>query len=72
MMGEAEWKRTMNDAVYRCQWRKLLKVIDAQKLEVRAIEMKPNSVVDAPVLPSLLGMMFKTHPLVRSEHEYGA
>ena len=31
--------------------------IDAQTLEIRAIEVTPNSVGDAPVLPSLLGQI---------------
>ena len=41
-------------AEYRRQWRKLHIGIDAQTLEIRAIEVTPNSVGDAPVLPSLL------------------
>ena len=39
------------------QWRKLHIGIDAQTLEIRAIEVTPNSVGDAPVLPSLLGQI---------------
>ena len=57
MMGEGEWKRKKHGAEYRRQWRKLHIGIDAQTLEIRAIEVTPNSVGDAPVLPSLLGQI---------------
>jgi IS5 family transposase len=52
MMGEGEWKRKKHGAEYRRQWRKLHIGIDAQTMEIRAIEVTPNSVGDAPVLPS--------------------
>ncbi len=57
MMGEGEWKRKKHGAEYRRQWRKLHIGIDAQTMEIRAIEVTPNSVGDAPVLPSLLGQI---------------
>ena len=57
MMGEGEWKSKKHGAEYRRQWRKLHIGIDAQTLEIRAIEVTPNSVGDAPVLPSLLGQI---------------
>jgi Transposase DDE domain len=57
MIGEGEWKRKKHGAEYRRQWRKLHIGIDAQTLEIRAIEVTPNSVGDAPVLPSLLGQI---------------
>ena len=57
MMGEGEWKRKKHGAEYRRQWRKLHIGIDAQTLEIRAIEVTPNSVGDAPVMPSLLGQI---------------
>ena len=49
MVGEGEWKRKKHGAEYRRQWRKLHIGIDAQTLEIRAIEITPNSVGDAPV-----------------------
>ncbi|MDD2729295.1 IS5 family transposase [Malikia sp.] len=57
MMGEGEWKRKKHGAEYRRQWRKLHLGLDAQMLEIRAIEVTPNSVGDAPVLSSLLGQI---------------
>ena len=57
MIGEGEWKRKKHGAEYRRQWRKLHIGIDAQTMEIRAIEVTPNSVGDAPVLPSLLGQI---------------
>ena len=41
-------------AEYRRQWRKVHLGIDAQTLEIRAIEVTDNSVGDAPMLPELL------------------
>jgi hypothetical protein len=57
MMGEGEWKRKKHGAEYRRQWRKLHIGIDAQTMEIRALEVTPNSAGDAPVLPSLLGQI---------------
>jgi hypothetical protein len=54
MLGEGEWKRKKHGADYRRQWRKVHLGIDAQTLEVRAIEVTANSVGDAPMLPALL------------------
>ncbi len=54
MLGEGEWKRKKHGADYRRQWRKVHLGIDAQTLEVRAIEITANSVGDAPMLPALL------------------
>ena len=53
-LGEGEWKRKKHGADYRRQWRKVHLGIDAQTLEVRAIEITANSVGDAPMLPALL------------------
>ena len=52
-LGEGEWKRKKHGAEYRRQWRKVHLGIDAQTLEIRAIEVTDNSVGDAPVLPHL-------------------
>ena len=56
-LGEVEWKRKKHGAEYRRQWRKVHLGIDAQTLEIRAIEVTDNSVGDAPMLPELLGQI---------------
>ena len=56
-LGEGEWKRKKHGAEYRRQWRKVHLGIDAQTLEIRAIEVTDNSVGDAPMLPELLGQI---------------
>jgi hypothetical protein len=53
-LGEGEWKRKKHGAEYRRQWRKVHLGIDANTLEIRAIEVTDNSVGDAPMLPELL------------------
>ena len=57
MMGEGEWKRKKLGAEYRRQLRKLHIGVDAQTLEIRAIELTFNSVADAPLLHSQLGQI---------------
>lgn len=52
--GEGEWKRKKHGAEYRRQWRKVHLGIDAETLEIRAIEVTDNSIGDAPMLPELL------------------
>lgn len=54
-LGEGEWKRKKHGAEYRRQWRKVHLGVDANTLEIRAIEVTDNSVGDAPMLPELLG-----------------
>ena len=54
MLGEGEWKRKKHGADYRRQWRKVHIGVDAQTLEIRAIEVTSSSVGDAPMLPELL------------------
>lgn len=56
-LGEGEWKRKKHGAEYRRQWRKVHLGIDANTLEIRAIEVTDNSVGDAPMLPELLGQI---------------
>ena len=56
-LGEGEWKRKKHGAEYRRQWRKVHLGIDAETLEIRAIEVTGNGVGDAPVLPDLLGQI---------------
>ena len=49
-----ECKRKTHGAESRRQWRKLHIGIDANMLEIRAIEVTDNSVDDAPMLKPLL------------------
>ncbi|MDH2430972.1 IS5 family transposase [Pokkaliibacter sp. MBI-7] len=57
MLGEGEWKTKKHGADYRRQWRKVHIGIDAQTLEIRAIEVTDNTVGDAPMLPKLLSQI---------------
>lgn len=57
MLGEGEWKTKKHGAEYRRQWRKVHLGIDAETLEIRAIEVTDNRVGDAPMLPELLGQI---------------
>jgi hypothetical protein len=54
MMGEGEWKTRKHGASYRRQWRKVHLGIDAETLDIRAIEITTNAIGDAPTLPDLL------------------
>ncbi|WP_119157402.1 IS5 family transposase [Caldimonas tepidiphila] len=54
MLGEGEWKRKKHGADYARRWLKVHLGIDAQTLEIRAIEVTDSSVGDAPMLPALL------------------
>jgi hypothetical protein len=52
-LGEGEWKCKKNGAEYRRQWRKVHLGIDANTLEIRAIEVSDNSVGETrPCRPS--------------------
>jgi len=57
MLGEGEWKTKKHGADYRRQWRKVHLGIDAETLEIRAIEVTSNRVGDAQVLPDLLNQI---------------
>ncbi|MDP9877559.1 hypothetical protein J2W25_001865 [Variovorax boronicumulans] len=57
MLGEGEWKTKKHGADYRRQWRKVHLGIDAQTLEIRAIEITDNAIGDAPMLPQLLAQI---------------
>ncbi len=57
MLGEGEWKTKKHGADYRRQWRKVHLAIDAETLEIRAIEVTSNRVGDAQVLPDLLNQI---------------
>jgi len=54
MLGEGEWKTKKHGADYRRQWRKVHLGMDAETLEIRAIEVTSNAVGDASMLTSLL------------------
>lgn len=56
-LGEGEWKRKKHGAEYRRQWRKVHLGIDAETLEIRAIEVTDNAVGDASMLPELLAQI---------------
>jgi hypothetical protein len=64
MLGEGEWKTKKHGAEYRRQWRKVHLGIDAETLEIRAIEVTDNSVGDAPMLPELLGQIPAEEPVL--------
>ena len=64
MMGEGEWKVKKHGADYRRQWRKLHLGIDAQTLEIRAMEVTDNRTGDATMLPELLSQIPLTEKLV--------
>jgi len=64
MLGEGEWKTKKHGAEYRRQWRKVHLGIDAETLEIRAIEVTDNGVGDAPMLPELLGQIPQEEPLL--------
>ena len=57
ILGEGEWKMKLHGADYRGQWRKVHLSIDAQTLEIRAIEITDNAIGDAPMLPELLAQI---------------
>ena len=64
MLGEGEWKTKKHGTDYRRQWRKVHLGIDAETLEIRAIEVTSNAVGDAPMLESLLEQIPPTEPVV--------
>lgn len=57
MRGEGEWKVKKHGADYRCQWRKLHLGIDAETLEIRAMEVTDNRTGDATMLPELMSQI---------------
>lgn len=62
-LGEGEWKRKKHGAEYRREWRKVHLGIDAQTLEIRAIEVTSNAIGDAPMLPELLAQIPADEPI---------
>lgn len=57
--GEGEWIRRNHGASRKRIWRKIHIGIDADTLDIRAIEVTKSSVGDAPVLPDLLNQIPK-------------
>ena len=62
-MGEGDWKTRKHGASCRRQWRKLYLGIDAETLDIRAIEVTTNAIGDAPVLPDLLAQIPEDEPI---------
>ena len=58
-LGEGEWKRKKHQPEYRHQWRKLHIRIDAETLQIQAVQLKTNNVSDSPVLGDLLDQIPK-------------
>jgi len=71
-VGEGEWKRKKHGAEYRRQWRKVHIGINAETLEICAIEITDNSVGDAQMLPELLAQIPADEPIssVRGDGAY--
>lgn len=60
MLGDTQghkWKTKKHGAEYRRQWRKVHLGIDAETLEIRAIEVTSNRIGDVQVLPDLLNQI---------------
>ena len=53
-LGEGEWKRKKHQPEYRRQWRKLHIGIDAETLQIRAVQLTANNISDSQVLGDLL------------------
>lgn len=53
-MDEGEWKWKKHQPEYRRQWRKLHIDIDAETLQIRAVQLTTNNVGDSQVLGDLL------------------
>ncbi len=56
-LGEGEWKRKKHQPKYRHQWHKLHIGIDAETLQIRAIQLTTNNVSDSQVLGDLLNQI---------------
>ena len=55
--GEGEWNARKHGGPKRRLWRKIHIGIDAETLEIRAIEVTSSSIGDAPMLPDLLSQI---------------
>lgn len=56
-LGEGEWKRKKHGPEYRRQWRKLHFAIDAETLQIRAVQLTTNNVSDSQALDDLLAQI---------------
>lgn len=56
-LGEGEWKCKKHGPEYRRQWRKLHVAIDAETLQIRAVQLTTNNVSDSQVLGDLLNQI---------------
>ena len=56
-LGEGEWKRKKHGYEYRRQWRKLHIAIDAETLQIHAVQLTTNNVNDSQVLEYLLAQI---------------
>ena len=61
--GEGEWFAKKHEPSKPRQWRKVHLGIDAETLEIRAIEVTGSRVGDAPMLPELLGQIPADQPI---------
>ena len=62
-MGEGEWSTRKHGASRRRQWAKVHLGIDAETLEIRAIEVTGSRVGDAPMLSALLAQIPPKEPI---------
>jgi hypothetical protein len=65
-LGEGEWKRKKHQPEYRRQWRKLHIGIDAETLQIRAVQLTTNNVSDSQVLVIYLIKFHKMSRLILS------
>ena len=61
--GPASRRTRKHGASYRRQWRKVHIGIDAETLDIRAIEVTTNAIGAAPVLPDLLAQIPADEPI---------
>lgn len=62
-LGEGEWKRKKHQPEYRRQWRKLHIGIDAETLQIRAVQLTTNNISDSQVLGHLLNQIPPDEPI---------
>lgn len=56
-LGEGEWKRKKHQPEYHGQWRKLHVAIDAETLQICAVQLTINNVSDSQILSDLLNQI---------------
>lgn len=64
-LGEGEWKRRKHQAEYRRQWRKLHIGIDAETLQIRAVQLTANNISDSQVLAICLIKFHRLNELIQ-------